>query len=66
MAVKRVAFVGAPEDVEDVGPLMRAMGERLFRCGKLGSAAVVKLINNMIGITMMYLGTRGDRTCRSP
>jgi len=36
-------------------PLMKSMGESIFRCGGLGSAEVVKVINNMIGITNIYI-----------
>ena len=41
--------------LDDVTPLMKSMGESLFRCGGLGSAEVVKVINNMIGITNIYI-----------
>ncbi|ARP78689.1 NAD(P)-dependent oxidoreductase [Bordetella genomosp. 6] len=46
---------GEVADVEAVRPLMQAMGERLFHCGALGSAEVVKVINNMLCVANMFL-----------
>jgi 3-hydroxyisobutyrate dehydrogenase-like beta-hydroxyacid dehydrogenase len=46
---------GDAADVVDVTPLMRSMGQRTFHCGGLGSAEVVKVINNMICVTNMFL-----------
>lgn len=42
---------GDDKTLDEVTPLMKSMGESIFRCGGLGSAEVVKVINNMIGIT---------------
>lgn len=46
---------GDEEAVQRVMPLMGAMGERIFHCGALGSAEVVKVINNMLCVTNMFL-----------
>jgi len=50
---------GSEQDIEAVTPVMQAMGSHLFYCGQTGSAAVVKLINNMIGISNLYLVAEG-------
>lgn len=34
---------------------MRSMGTEIFRCGALGAAEVIKVINNMLGIANIYL-----------
>lgn len=46
---------GARSDLDQVWPVMSAMGANLFHCGDLGAASVVKIINNMIGISNLYL-----------
>ena len=46
---------GEDKELDEVMPLMTSMGESIFRCGGLGSAEVVKVINNMIGITNIYI-----------
>lgn len=46
---------GEAADVQAVKPLMEAMGQRIFHCGALGSGEVVKVINNMICVTNMFL-----------
>lgn len=46
---------GDSADVQVVQPLMETMGKRIFHCGALGSGEVVKVINNMICVTNMFL-----------
>src|SRR5690606_10426220 len=46
---------GEHDDVQAVTPLMESMGRQLFHCGALGSAEVVKVLNNMLCIANMYL-----------
>jgi 3-hydroxyisobutyrate dehydrogenase-like beta-hydroxyacid dehydrogenase len=46
---------GEESDVQAVMPLMGSMGKRIFHCGALGSAEVVKVINNMLCVTNMFL-----------
>lgn len=46
---------GEAADVQAVMPLMEAMGKRIFHCGALGSAEVVKVINNMLCVANMFL-----------
>ncbi len=46
---------GEPADIQAVMPLMQSMGSSLFHCGPLGAGEVVKVINNMICVTNMFL-----------
>lgn len=46
---------GNPVDLQQTQTLMRAMGTRIFHCGALGSAAVAKIINNMLCVANMFL-----------
>ncbi len=46
---------GDAADAQAVQPLMEAMGKRIFHCGPLGAGEVVKVINNMICVTNMFL-----------
>lgn len=46
---------GDEADIEEVMPVVRCMGKSVFRCGGFGSAQTVKLINNMIGLTNLYI-----------
>lgn len=50
-----IMISGEEADVDRAEPLMRSMGNDVFRCGPLGAAEVVKLVNNMLGIASMYL-----------
>lgn len=50
-----IMMSGADRDVDTLEPLMRSMGSEIFRCGALGAAEVVKVINNMLGIANIYL-----------
>ena len=56
---------GARQDIDQVRPVMRAMGSNLFDCGDLGAAAVVKIINNMVGISNLYLVAEAFALARS-
>ena len=46
---------GDEADIEEAMPVIRCMGQSVFRCGDFGSAQTVKLINNMIGLTNLYI-----------
>jgi len=50
-----IMIAGDDADIDLAEPLMRSMGSDVFRCGALGAAEVVKLVNNMLGIASMYL-----------
>lgn len=44
---------GAAETVEKATPVLRAMGQRVYHLGPVGSGAVVKIINNMMSSISM-------------
>jgi 3-hydroxyisobutyrate dehydrogenase len=50
-----VMIGGATETFEEVKPVLSAIGQQLYHVGGLGSGETVKLINNMIGVTNMWL-----------
>lgn len=45
---------GVPSDIDDILPVLRLMGNPVHRCGSLGSGQILKIINNIIGITNIY------------
>lgn len=46
---------GENEDVERMRPVFETFAERVFHCGSLGTASVTKVLNNILGITSMFL-----------
>ena len=46
---------GAKETFGRMRPVLSAIGQRLYYVGELGAGEVVKLTNNMIGVTNMFL-----------
>ncbi|MCZ8272123.1 MAG: NAD(P)-dependent oxidoreductase [Microcystis sp. LE19-4.1E] len=46
---------GDQADIDEAMPIILCMGKSAFRCGDFGSAQTVKLINNMIGLTNLYI-----------
>lgn len=46
---------GADADYAAALPVLQCMGQQLFHCGDLGSGEVTKIINNMVGVTTLYL-----------
>jgi 3-hydroxyisobutyrate dehydrogenase len=50
-----VMLGGSSVDIDDVRPVIGCMGQQMFHCGPLGSGQLVKLMNNMIGLTNLYL-----------
>lgn len=46
---------GAEADYDSALPVLRHMGQQIFHCGDLGSGEVTKIINNMVGVTNLYL-----------
>lgn len=45
-------------DERDLGPamsLLQCMGKQIFHCGDLGAGEVTKIVNNMVGVTNLYL-----------
>lgn len=46
---------GAKETFDRLRPLLSAVGQRLYYVGELGAGEIIKLSNNMIGVTNMFL-----------
>jgi 3-hydroxyisobutyrate dehydrogenase-like beta-hydroxyacid dehydrogenase len=46
---------GTKETFERMKPVLSAIGQRLYYVGELGAGEIVKLTNNMIGVTNMFL-----------
>jgi 3-hydroxyisobutyrate dehydrogenase-like beta-hydroxyacid dehydrogenase len=46
---------GAPEDVEEVMPILRCMGDTFTYCGPLGNGVALKLTNNYISAGILAL-----------
>jgi 3-hydroxyisobutyrate dehydrogenase len=48
---------GADADLAAARPLLGILGSNIVHCGPLGSGAAVKIINNIVGVTNMFLMT---------
>ena len=49
-------MVGGDEsDLEEMRPVFKAMGQNIYHCGPLGSGDITKLVNNIIGVTNLFL-----------
>jgi 3-hydroxyisobutyrate dehydrogenase len=46
---------GDPADLEAMRPVLKTMGENIFQTGALGSGNVTKLVNNMVGVSNLFL-----------
>lgn len=46
---------GTQADLESMRPVLEAMGDKIYHTGALGSGQVTKLINNMLGLTNLFL-----------
>ena len=46
---------GDAADFDAALPVLRCMGEKIFHCGELGAGEMTKIVNNMVGVTNMYL-----------
>lgn len=47
---------GAEENLGAMRPVFEAMGENIYHTGELGSGNMTKLVNNIVGLTNMFLG----------
>lgn len=52
---------GAPEICERLRPLMGAMGTAIFRCGAVGTGQVTKILNNLVGISIITIAAEAYR-----
>jgi 3-hydroxyisobutyrate dehydrogenase-like beta-hydroxyacid dehydrogenase len=50
-----VMIGGTKDTFEKMRPVLSAFGQRLYYVGELGAGEIVKLINNMVGVTNMWL-----------
>jgi len=46
---------GAEEDVDAARPLLECMGSDIVHCGPVGTAAAMKLVNNMLSNAMLVM-----------
>jgi 3-hydroxyisobutyrate dehydrogenase len=46
---------GDAADMEAMRPVLKTMGENIFHTGPLGSGDVTKLVNNILGVTNLFL-----------
>ena len=46
---------GQAADLEAMRPVLKTMGENIFHTGPLGSGNVTKLVNNIVGVTNLFL-----------
>jgi 3-hydroxyisobutyrate dehydrogenase len=46
---------GAEDNVARVQPILQQMASTIFHCGKLGSGQLTKIVNNMVGVTNLFL-----------
>lgn len=52
---------GAPEVCDRLRPLMAAMGTAIFRCGAVGTGQVTKILNNLVGISIITVAAEAYR-----
>jgi 3-hydroxyisobutyrate dehydrogenase len=45
---------GESADIDEALPILQVMGSPVHKCGPLGSGQILKVINNIIGITNIY------------
>lgn len=61
---------GAQEDFEAMQPVFAVMGENVVHTGALGTGEITKLVNNMLGITNLFLSAEamlmGQRSGMDP
>ena len=46
---------GAQADLETLRPILKTMAKTVFHCGDLGSGQLTKIVNNMVGVTNLFL-----------
>lgn len=52
---------GDRADCDILRPLMEAIGEEIFYCGDLGAGQATKIVNNMVGISMLMIAAEAYR-----
>jgi 3-hydroxyisobutyrate dehydrogenase-like beta-hydroxyacid dehydrogenase len=56
---------GQVADLELMRPVLEAMGENIFHAGPLGSGEVTKIVNNIVGVTNLFLAVEAMRVGRA-
>jgi len=46
---------GSEQDVARLRPILNAMATTIFHCGELGSGELTKIVNNMVGVSNLFL-----------
>lgn len=46
---------GAEDDIARIRPILQAMAATIFHCGALGSGQLTKIVNNMVGVSNLFL-----------
>jgi L-serine 3-dehydrogenase (NAD+) len=46
---------GAAADLEAMRPVFEVLGRNIFHAGPLGCGDIAKLVNNIVGVTNLYL-----------
>jgi len=54
-ATMSIMAAGSDDVFAQLEPVFSALGRPIFRCGPVGSAAGVKIVNNILGVTNMLL-----------
>ncbi|WP_170947636.1 MULTISPECIES: NAD(P)-dependent oxidoreductase [Nocardiaceae] len=52
---------GDPATVDSIEPVLKHLGDRLFRCGGVGDAQTVKMVNNAIAVVNAHVGAEAFR-----
>lgn len=46
---------GAEADIEPIRPILESLASGIFHCGELGSGETTKILNNLVGVTNLFL-----------
>jgi 3-hydroxyisobutyrate dehydrogenase len=46
---------GEPADLDAAKPILETMGQRIIHCGPLGSGEMIKIVNNLVGVSVQFL-----------
>lgn len=52
---------GEQQDCETLRPVAEAVGKEIFHCGPLGTGQVTKIVNNLVGISMLMIAGEAYR-----
>jgi 3-hydroxyisobutyrate dehydrogenase len=46
---------GELADLESAKPILETMGQRIIHCGSLGNGEMIKIVNNLVGVSVQFL-----------